>query len=109
MHICFTHPIRHGRDQIHTAPAPLRLRPPRPPGLNLGTYDICYGCGFVVHQGIQTVQLRNYELMILTDTTIPDEAYCHNHLGYTVVCYQVVGTVAGGEQEGVGLVVRKHP
>ena len=52
------------------------------------------------------MQLGNYDMMLLTETNILDEEYCHNHLGYNVVCYQALGTVDGGAQGVLGLVVR---
>ena len=54
------------------------------------------------------MQLGRYDLMMLTDTNIPDEAYFHNHLGYGVMWSQTVGNTYGGSQEGVGLVTRER-
>ena len=47
--------------------------------------------------------------MLLTETNTPDEDYCHNRPVYRIVCSQAVGTVAGGVQGGVGLVMRERP
>ena len=82
MPICFTHPLRHGSDQLHTVPPPLRRRPPHPLGINLGTYNIRDDCGFGLPQAIQAIQIGNYDLMVLTEKKIPYEAYCYNRLGY---------------------------
>ena len=44
--IRFTRPLCHGCNQLHTPfPVPQR-RPPQPPGMNLGTYNIQDGRGF---------------------------------------------------------------
>ena len=55
------------------------------------------------------MQIDNYNLILLTETKIMDKAYLHNYLGYNAVCYQEVGTAAGGVQGGVGLVLRERP
>ena len=60
------------------APPTPRSSPPHPPWINLGTYNIQDGRGLGLHQAIQAVHLRNYDLMLLTETKITDEAYCHN-------------------------------
>ena len=87
-------------------PPPLRRRPPLPPGLNLGTYNIREGRGFVLPQEIRAVRLCNYGLMLMMETETPDEAYFHNHLGYNIVCSQVAGTNYEGCQGGVVLGAR---
>ena len=52
------------------------------------------------------VQLGNYDLMLLTETKIPDAMYFKNHLGYNVVCSREAATASVGAQGGVGLVTR---
>ena len=52
-------------------PLPQR-RPPRPMVINLGMYNIRDGCGFALPQVIQDVDKGNYDLMLLTETNIPD-------------------------------------
>ena len=47
--------------------------------------------------------------MMLIETNIFDKAYCHNRLGYKVVCSLETTTEAGGVQGGVGLVVQERP
>ena len=84
-------------------------RPPRPPDLNLVTYNIWDGRGFAPPQAIRAVHIANYNLMLMTEMKIPDETYFQNHLGYNNMCSQVAGTEAGGAQGGVGLVVRERP
>ena len=61
-------------------------RPTCPLGINLRTYNIQDSQGFGLPQTIQYVRLGNYDLMMLTEKKIPDESYCHNHLGCYVVC-----------------------
>ena len=48
---------------------------PSPPGLNLGTYNIRYVRGFALPQAIQAVQIRKYDLMLMTETNILDADY----------------------------------
>ena len=55
--ICFTRPIRHSIDWIHTMPLPLVHWRPRPPGINLVTYNIQDICGFGLPQAIRSVKL----------------------------------------------------
>ena len=83
--------------------------PPHPPGLNIGTCNIPYGRGFGLPQSIWAMQLGNYDLMLLTETKIPNVVYCQNLLRYNIVCSQEVGTAAGGEQGWVGLILRERP
>ena len=40
--------------------------------LNLGAYNIRDGRGFALPQVIQDVDKGNYDLMLLTETNIPD-------------------------------------
>ena len=47
--------------------------------------------------------------MVLTNTKITSKAYCHNRLGYDVVCSLVVTTATGGAQGGLDLVFRERP
>ena len=83
MPTCFAHPIWHGRDRLHTAPPPLRHNLSRPRGLNLRAYNISDGLA----QAIWAVHLRNYKVMMLSETKISDGAYCHKRLRYSVVCF----------------------
>ena len=108
MPICFTLPLRHVSDRLHTAPPQPRRRLPHPLGINLGTYNIRDDCGFAPSQAIRAVQIGNYNLVLLTEKKIPFEAYCYNHLGYDAVYSQAVGTTARGAQWGVDLVIRKR-
>ena len=98
--MCFTQLIRHGGEPLHLAP-PLPQRPPYSPmGLNLGTYNIQDGCGFVLPQAISAVKRGNYDLILLTETKISDTIYCPNCMGYGVVCPEAKFTMAGGAQGG---------
>ena len=47
--------------------------------------------------------------MLLNDTKITSEVYCHNRLGYDVVCFMEVTMYTGGAQGGLGLVVIERP
>ena len=47
--------------------------------------------------------------MLLTETNILDAVYCHNHLGYDVICSEETVTVSRGDQRGFVLVSRKQP
>ena len=61
-----------------------------------------------VHKGnkvIQEVQIGGFDLMILVDTNITNQAYFRNRLGYDVVCSPIIPTASGGIQGGVCLVI----
>ena len=47
--------------------------------------NICDSWFFGLPQAIWSVQLSNYDLMLLTDTKILYESYFHNRLGRDVV------------------------
>ena len=91
------------------APLPPRLRPPRPQGLSLGTFNICNGRGSGLFQAIRAVQIGGFDLTVLTETKIMDQAYCCNRLGYNLVFLPEITTAAGGAQGEVGLVFREQP
>ena len=101
MPIFFTHPLRHVSNHLHTMLPPPRRRPTHHPGLKLRTFNIQDGWVFVLPQVIQAVQLVNYNMMLLTETNIPDKAYFHNYLGCNFVFFQAVGTMAGGGYQRV--------
>ena len=61
--------------------------------------------GFGIAQAIWAVQVGNFDLIILTDTNITNEAHCRNRLGYDVVCSLAITTAYDGAQGGLGLVV----
>ena len=103
MPTCFANPIWHGRDRLHTAPPPLRHNLSRPRGLNLRAYNISDGLA----QAIWAVHLRNYNVMMLSETNISDGAYCHKRLRYSVVCSPASVTATWGAQRVVGLVVQE--
>ena len=85
MHICFAQVIHHGGDRLHSAAPPPCRRPPRPQILSIRTFNICDGRGFKLAQAIWEVQIGSFKLMILTETKVTDQAYCHSRLGYDVV------------------------
>ena len=109
MNICFTCPILHCVDRLHTATMPLRRQLLLPWGLSLRTYNIRDGRGLGHTQAIWAVQLISFDVMILTYTNITSEEYFHSRLGYNVVCSPTVTTANSGAQGGVDLVVRKRP
>ena len=47
--------------------------------------------------------------MLMIDIKITSKAYCHNRLGYDVVCSPGVTTDTSGAQGVVGLVIREQP
>ena len=59
MPICFTRPLCHDSDRLHTAPPLLRSRLPHPLEINLVTYNIRDDCGFVPPQAIWAVHIGN--------------------------------------------------
>ena len=73
------------RTNPHGAAVAMTLANPPPPGLNLRTYNISDGLGFDLPQPIQETQLRNYDVMLLIETKIPDDIYCTKRIGYDVV------------------------
>ena len=103
MPLQFTQPIHHGLDPLHTTPP----QPKRPPGLNIGTYNIRDGRAYGLPQAIRAVQLGNYDFMVVTETKIQDQVYCKNRLGYDVVVSQATPGPNGGAQGGVGLITRE--
>ena len=85
MPICFTQPICHGGDCLHMATAPPRRWTPLPRGLSLGSFNIRDIQGFRLAQSIQVVYIGGFDLMILTETKIIDQAYFRNRMGYSMV------------------------
>ena len=69
-------------------------------GLNLGTYNIRDGQGFGLSQEIRAIERGNYNVMLLTDTNIPDAVFCHNFLEYDVVSSKETVTMSEGTQVG---------
>ena len=84
-------------------------RPPRPPGLAIGTLNIQDGWSFGLTQAIWAVERRGFDVMLLTKTRIPATAYCRNLLGYEVTFFAAQPTSSGGSQGGVGVVTRERP
>ena len=65
MAIYFTQPIHHGGYRLHSALPPPQLLPPRPMGLNLGTYNIWDRCVFGLPHAMFAVERGNYNLIPL--------------------------------------------
>ena len=61
---------------------------------------------FRLDQAIQALQVGGFNQMVLTKTKVNVLVYFHNRLWYDMVCSSAIKTAAGGEQGGVGLVVR---
>ena len=57
-------------------------------------------------QAIWEVQISSFNLMVLKETKTTDQAYCHNRLGYNVVCFLEIMTADGCAKGGVGLLFR---
>ena len=55
-------------------------------------------------QATCVVQVSGFDLMVLTETNFTGQYYCHNRLGYNMVCSLAITTNSGGVQGGVGLV-----
>ena len=83
MLLTFSQPRTHGANRLHMAP-PLRRCPPLPPGLSIGMLNVRDGQGFGLAQAIRAVDLRCFDVMILTKTKISITVYCWNLLGYKV-------------------------
>ena len=94
MPIFFTQPIRHGVACLHSAS--LRRRTLRPWGLSIETFNIYGGHGIGLVQDIWAVQIGGFDLMVLTERKVTNQAYYHNRLGYYMVCYPNILTEYGG-------------
>jgi hypothetical protein len=81
MPIVFTQPIDYGADLLHSQP--------KPPGINLATYNIQDGQGREGESGLilalSALQLANIELAILTETKISTDVYSKHRMGYDVI------------------------
>ena len=84
----------------------MRLRPLRPWGLSLGTFNKQYDGGFGNAHVIWAVYIGDFDQMILAEIKITGQAYLRNRLGYGVVCLPSTMMAYGGVQGGVGLVIR---
>ena len=106
---CFTELIHHVDDCLHLAPLPLCRRPPRLQGLSIGTLNIHNGKGFGHTQDVWEVQISGFDLMILIENKVTNQAYYNNSLGYDMVCFLEITTKYVIEQGGVGMVVWDQP
>ena len=109
MAIFFTQPIRKDAEWLNLAPPPLRLRPPRPMGLKLWTHNIQEGCGFRPPQEVWAVEWGNYNLILLTETKIPDAVYWHNRLRYKNICSKETVTTDMGSHGRFRMVSQERP
>ena len=68
---------------------PHRVTPPRQPlrhqVLSLRNYHIQNGQVYGIPQAIRAARIGGFDLMILTETNITDQAYCRNKMEYNVV------------------------
>ena len=78
-------------------------------GINLGTYNIWDGRRFRLPQAIGDIEQGNYDLMLLTETNVPEALYCHNLMGYDVIFLRSNVTTAMGSQRRVGIISRENP
>ena len=65
-------------------------------------HNIWDGRCFGLLQAIRAMQLRKYNLILLTKTKILDVVYSHNCLGYDILFSHLVGTTARGVARGGG-------
>ena len=95
--------IRHGKNLPYTLPTP-----PWTPchwGLSFGNYHIHNGRGFELAEAVWVTWIDGFNLMILTETNITDQAYCQNRMGYDVVISKAITAMYGDSQGGVGTIV----
>ena len=78
--------------------------PPR--GLSLRTFNIRGRRGFRITQAIWEARISGFNLMIMTETNITEQAYCCNRMGYGVVCLQAITMSACDAKGGVGLFIQ---
>ena len=88
---------------------PLPNRLPFPPGLSIGKYHIHNGWGYGIMQAIRATWIGSFDLMILTETKITDQAHFRNMMGYDVILSKVITTADGNTQGGVGIIIREKP
>ena len=93
--IVFTQPINHGADVLHNPP------PRRPPGINIGCYNIRDGQNSGLAVAARACEVANLDLAVLFETKIPDSIYKKHFLSYDVVC-----TKSLPNQGGVGLLTK---
>ena len=91
---------------------PHRVTPPRQPlrhqVLSLRNYHIQNGQVYGIPQAIRAARIGGFDLMILTETNITDQAYFQNRMRYNMVLLQAIMTAGGEVQELMGLVIYGH-
>ena len=102
MPICFTQPIRNVRDCLYMALPPRRCWSLHPQGLSLGTFNTRNGRGFRLAYEIRAVQISSFDLIIMTETKITDQAYLCNMMVYDVMFLEDITMKGGGVQGGSG-------
>ena len=81
MTIYFIQPISHGGDCLNTVPPQPCHCPTRPQVLYPGVFNIRNIWGFGFAQAIWAAQIGGFDLMVLTENNITDQAYFCNRLG----------------------------
>ena len=101
--LTFTHPLHHGTDPLHTQ-HPKPPKPSRPPHIVLGTLNIRDGRNSGLAIAIREFQQGNYDIVLATETKIPDDIYTKHTLGYEVICSKALPN-----QGGIALITRASP
>ena len=83
--ICLIPQIGDIRDPLPVAPPPPRQQQPLPRGLSLRTFNIRNVRGYRLAQAIRAVQIGSFNIIILKEAKITNQAYCSNRLGYDVL------------------------
>ena len=60
-------------------------------------------------QAIRAARIGGFELMILTETNINDQAHFRNMMGYDVILSKATTTADGDAKGGVGMIIREKP
>ena len=90
-------------------PANPRRQPPRPRGISINTFNIRDGRGLGLVHPTWKVQDGGFNLMVLTDTKVTNQAYSYNRLPYNMVCLPETKADDGLAQGGARLVARNRP
>ena len=79
------------------------------PNIAIATLNIRDGRGLGLAQAIQELECGGFDNMLLMDTKIQTEVYCHNRLGCNFTCLAARPPSAGEAKGGVGMVTREWP
>ena len=78
--------------------------PPRPPGINIATYNIQDGRNSRLVPVCRTLQAQNIDLAVITETRIPNEVHTRNCLDYSIFA----SYTAIPNQGGIALIYRQE-